>query len=183
MQVLGNIDLLKKEIEKTYSEKLNDFKKEKTEEFNREKIELAEQHQSKLKKIKAELKNEERKVYRTALAEEKLNAKKEFESKREKMINQVFDTAKERSKDNLLSEDYISFIKEFVKEKKGIDLVGGYEEYKKTFPEIVINPKITGIIGKQGNNVFDFTHNTFIKSKKLDLRHEISRILFEKNDN
>ena len=178
MQILGSLDLLKKEIKKTYSERLTEFKREKTEEFNKVKSEISEKHKQELKKVKNELQNEERKVFKTTLSEELLKAKKDFENKREELINNAFQTAKEKSKDTLLNDHYLNFIKEFIKGKNNIKLAGNYKEYEKHF-DIEINSKLDGIIVKQGNQVFDFTYTTFIESRKLDLRHKISNILFQ----
>ena len=179
MKVLGSVNLLKKEIENTYKKKLNEFEKEQTEEWNKEKIGLMEEHGKNLKKIEAELKNEEKKVFKTALSEEKLNAKKEFENKRENLINSVFEKALEGSRDVLLSKEYTESVKEFIKEKENIELAGNYEEYKTDFQGITLDNKLNGLIMKEGNKVFDFTYNTFIDSRRLDLRHKISRLLFE----
>lgn len=178
MQVLGNLDLLKKEISKSYSEKLAEFSKEKEEEFNKEKAEILEQHNIQLKKLKTSLFNEEKKVFKTTLAEEKLNAKKEFENKREKLINKVFETSAEKSKDILLRDDYINFIKEFIREKKEIELIGNFQEYERHF-DIKLDNNLNGIIVKQGDEIFDFTYDRFIESRKLDLRHKISILLFK----
>jgi hypothetical protein len=60
-----------------------------------------------------------------------------------------------------------------------IRLIGNMEEYRHHFPEIDINPKMKGIILFHNKMILDFTYDTFIESKKMELRHKISKVLFE----
>ncbi len=179
MQVLGSLEHLKKEIQSNYTGKFQEFKQETGTKFNEEKLDIEEKHKQDIKKAESEQKAEEKKVFRTTFAEEQLNAKKEYEQKREGMINNVFELATEKSKDVLLGNDYIKIIKNFIKSKGNIEITGNFMDYKTKFPGIKINKKISGIIVKKGNKIFDFTFGNFIESRKLDLRHKVSNILFK----
>ncbi|MHA1910358.1 MAG: hypothetical protein ACTSYA_01570 [Candidatus Kariarchaeaceae archaeon] len=177
MEGTGNFEHLKKEIEKSYKEKLEEFEKSSLEEFDKEKQELKEQHEKALKKAKSELKDEEKKVFKSTLAEEMLNAKKEFENTREKLINNVFEKALNKSNKVLLGTDYLKTVKKLAKGKA--EILGGFEEYMKTFSDVKIDERINGVIVKKDNLIFDFTYGKFIESRRLDLRHKVSQILFE----
>jgi len=179
MEAIGNLELLKKRIEDNYSEKPEQFEKETLESFKEKKLKIEEEHKKNVKKIKVELEAEEKKVFKTNLTKEQLNAKKGFEDKREGVMNSTFNLAKKRSKDILLGEDYISQVKAFIRDKGNITIEGNYDEYKQHFLGIKINKRSTGVIVKKGDKIYDFTFNTFMESKKLDLRHKISRILFK----
>jgi len=178
LEISGNLDILKKEIARIYSTKLEEYRKTEESKFKDNVKKIEEIHNLELDQAKYELKKEEEKVYKTALSEEKLEAKKEFENRREELIEEVFDKALERSREILLSKEYIAMINEWIKGKE-IEIEGNFEEYKNNFKEISINSKIRGIIIKEKNKVFDFTYGTFIESRKLDLRNKISRALFE----
>ncbi|MCK5282150.1 MAG: hypothetical protein KAK00_01970 [Nanoarchaeota archaeon] len=179
MQVLGNLGLLKKEIENSYAAKLEEFMKENLERFNKEKSGIEDKHRQEIKKLEAKLENEEKKAFRTILSEEKLNAKREFENFREELINEVLDAAREKSKESLLRNEYISFIRKFIEGRDNIEIIGSFEEYRQHFPDIRIDNKINGIIVRHDKEIFDFSYKTFIESGKQGLRHKISRILFE----
>jgi vacuolar-type H+-ATPase subunit E/Vma4 len=179
MEVSGNLELLKREIQRSYTEKLDSFEKECMLTFNETKKKIEEEHDKALLEIKKDLQNEEKNVFKATLSEEKLNAKKEFENKREEVIAQVFAEAEERSREVLLSKEYIDAVKAATKEKESVEFIGGFEEYKKSFPAIKIDKKTDGIVVKDIVNVIDFTFSAFAESKKLELRHRISNLLFE----
>lgn len=177
MKVEGNIEHLETEIKNSYKDKLAEFEKLNLGEFDKEKSAIEEHQQKAMNKVKAEMKDEERKVFKSTLAEEMLNAKKEFENKREELINNVFEQAEKKSKKVLVGKPYINFVKKMAKAKA--EITGGSNSYKKEFPNVKVDPRVDGITVKDNNLIFDFTYKKFIGSRKLDLRHRISKILFE----
>ncbi|MHA1911348.1 MAG: hypothetical protein ACTSYA_06605 [Candidatus Kariarchaeaceae archaeon] len=179
MKVEGNLDHLKKEIENSYKEKLMEFKKHADLEFKEEKKQIDEGQKKALERANNELDEEEKKVFKSTLSEEKLTAKKDYENKREALINKVFDEASNKAKKTLISKDYLSFVKKFLKENGEAKIIGGYKEYNKTFKDAELDEKVNGILVKKDKMIFDFTYTKFIESRKLDLRHKVSNILFE----
>jgi hypothetical protein len=179
METSGNIEYLKAEIKKAFSGEFEEYKKNSLKEFNDEKEKLMVLHNAELKRIKQELEKDKKNAFKAALSDEKLGAKREFENKREELINRVFERAQEESEEILLNKKYINFVKEFVNDNKDCQLIGGYEQYKKNFNEIDIQSGVSGIIAKGENYQMDFTYKIFIETRKLELRHKASKILFE----
>ena len=177
MTVEGNLEHLEKEIENSYKEKLEEFQKNSLEEFNLEKKQIDEKHKKALAKARMEAEEEEKKVFKSTLAEEILNAKKEFENKREELINNVFNTASEKANEVLLGKDYLKLAKKTAKGK--VKVTGGFEEYKKEFPDVEVDNRVRGVIVRKDNLIFDFSYDKFVESRRLDLRHKVSNILFE----
>jgi vacuolar-type H+-ATPase subunit E/Vma4 len=176
MNVSGNVDHLKKEIQRSYADKLAEFKKQSMKQFDEERKKLEEDHKKKVVLVEEEIKEEEQEMFKSALSEEKLNAKKEFENKREALINEVFDEADKNAKKILAEKSYAKMINAFVKDKD-VELVG-MKILQKTFPKMAVDDNVFGVIVKQNEQIFDFTFTTFIESRKLDLRHKVSEILF-----
>jgi vacuolar-type H+-ATPase subunit E/Vma4 len=179
MQVIGNIGKLKDDIKRSYALKLDEFKKEEKKKFEEKKKAILEEHEKDLRKAEAMLKEAQLKVFKTTFSEELLNAKKEFEKKREELIESAFSSAQEKLDHMISTKEYIDKIKSFAKEKKMYEVTGNLEHYKDYFPDLKLNNKVKGLIIKQKNSLFDFTYTTFMESRKLDLRHKIADILFE----
>jgi hypothetical protein len=179
MEVLGDINGLKEEIERIYENRFNEFSEEQNKMFEQEKKEINEEHEKEKRKLETEIDNEKRKVFRTVLSKEKINAKREFEMKREELIGRVFDITNERIKDVLLGDDYIGSLKRFIEGKERMKIAANYEEYNNHFPNMSINNRQRGIVFTKKNQIFDFSYDSFLESRKLDLRQKISNILFE----
>jgi vacuolar-type H+-ATPase subunit E/Vma4 len=179
MEVLGNLELLKSEIKKEFSRQFEEYQKEMLKLFEAEKSSIMEQHEKEMKNLLAEIRREKKTVFKSVLSDEKLEAKKEYEKKREVLINSAFKKAVKKSNKAILSKEYIEMINQFIKNKNDAVLTGCSEEYKKIFPGLNIDKKIDGIVVKAGDSIIDFTYSTFMESKKSELRHKISKILFE----
>lgn len=179
METNGNADYLRTEIKKVFALEFEEFKKSSLKAFSEDKTKIEAQHKAELKKLEQEIEKDKKNAFKAALSEEKLSTKKEFENNREELIKKVFDKASDDSADMLLGKDYIKMVKEYVKGKEGIGIIGGYEDYKKHFPDIEINKLSSGIIVKEDKSLIDFTFKTFIEIRKLELRHKIANLLFE----
>lgn len=177
MEVSGNIDFLKNEIQKSYIQQLEIFQKEQTEKFRQEVLEIEKAHKKKLSDAEKMLRDEERKMYRATLFMETLNVKQEYEQTREELIDSAFRLAKIKAKEFLLSEDYINTVRKSINESSEIN--GGFDEYRRFFQQIKILPKMDGIIIKNADELYDFTYTMFIESKKHELRQKLCKILFE----
>lgn len=178
MEVFGNIEALKKAIERKYASIVKDAEKEKEKQLagiDRElkgKLELLRSH------MKTEGDAEVKKTTSMISSAAKLKAKKEFEEKREAMIESVFEKAMKKAKDIAHSKDYTDFVKKNVPDTKGLSAVGDSDYYSKVFPEIKIDKSIIGVKFVSEGVVYDFTLDNMIYSKKDILRHEVSKILF-----
>ena len=177
MQTAGNLDYLKKEIKKIYAGKLDAYKTELEKAKKEELKNIDTIHKKEVRDAKDSLEKNEQSEYKTTLSEEMLGAKKDFESAREKLINDVFVQAEKRCGETLTSENYINHIK--VYDKDNAKIIGSETIYKDTFPNIELNKKQKGIIVEKENHVFDFTFDTFLESRKLDLRYKVSQVLFK----
>ena len=177
MHSTGNIEYLKKEIEKTYLKELDQFRHEAQSRRKDELKKIEASHKKEVRDVTDSLEKEKQSEYRTTLSEEMLGAKKDFEEAREKQIINVFSEAENRCDEMLYRDDYIDRIKGFVENCSKIS--GGSERYKEIFPDIEINNRQKGIVVERNHQVFDFTFDTFIESRKLDLRHKISKVLFK----
>lgn len=179
MEVFGNVDALKKSIEKKYSLKIKDVEKERDKHL----AEIDRDIKKELNLLKSKMKNatdsEVKKMYSIVLSEEKLKSKKEFEEKRESLINSVFEEAKKKARKIAHSKEYLSYVdKNMPKGEKGLSIIGDSDFYKKEFPDLKIDENIIGLKFKSSELTYDFTLDNTINSKRDVLRHEISKILF-----
>jgi vacuolar-type H+-ATPase subunit E/Vma4 len=128
--------------------------------------------------MKTEIDAEVKKTSSMISSSAKLKAKKEFEEKREAIIESVFEKAMKKAKDIAHSEDYIDFVKKNIPDTKGLSAVGDSDYYSKVFQGIKIDKSIIGVKFESEGIVYDFTLDNMISSKKDILRHEVSKILF-----
>ncbi len=177
MEIFGNAEYIKKVIEERYNLKIKELEKERDKSLE----ELRIKFENEIKLLRIQMKNkketEVKKVYSMIFNEEKLKAKKEFEEKRNSLIESVFKEAKKRAKDFVHSKAYIEYIKKNMPKEK-VEIIGDSDYYRKFFPKLKIDKSLIGIIFKSKNIVYDFTLDNIINSKKDILRHELSKILF-----
>ncbi len=179
MEVYGNVDALRKAIEKKYSSMVQSIEKDRKQQIDimlqeaKEKISLLKAH------MKTETDSEAKKTSSMALSAAMLSAKKDFEEKREALIESVFGKAAAKSKDIAHSKEYVDFVKKSLGSLKNLSAIGDSDYYKKDFPSIKIDKKITGLKFEAEGVVYDFTLDSMIASKRDILRHEVSKILFD----
>ncbi|MBW2981216.1 V-type ATP synthase subunit E [Candidatus Woesearchaeota archaeon] len=178
MQVFGNVESLKKAIENKYSSIIKDAEKEKQKQL----AEIDKELKKKLELLKSHMKTETdaevKKTTSMILSAAKLKAKKEFEEKREAIIESVFEGAEKKARDIAHSKDYTDFVKKSMPNTKGLSVAGDSDYYSKVFPELKVDKNIIGVKFESEKLVYDFTLDSIIASKKDILRHEVSKILF-----
>ena len=178
MEVFGNVEGLKGSIEKRYSSEIKEVEKQEQKQLAeidkelKKKLELLDSH------MKTLTDSEVKKAHSMILSEEKLKAKKEFEEKRESLINAVFKEAEKQAKKIAHSQDYVDYIKKDMPNETGFSIIGDSVYYKKFFPELKVRKDIVGVKFESEGLVYDFTLNNIIASKKDILRHEVSKVLF-----
>jgi len=177
MEVFGNIEALKEAIEKKYTSKIREVEKEKEKQLN----EIDKELKKKLNLLDSRMKTasdaEVKKTHSVILSEEKLKAKKEFEEKREELINKVFKEAEKKSKKIVRSKEYIDYVKSNIPKEKDLKVTGS-DALKKHFPKLKVDKNILGLKFESEGIIYDFTLDNMINSKKDVLRHEISKVLF-----
>ena len=178
MEIYGNIESLKGSIEKRYS-----FEIKKVEEDRKKQVmEIGKELKNQLTLLNSNMKTiidaEVKKAHSMILSEEKLKAKKEFEEKRESLINKVFKEAEKQAKKIAHTQEYADYVQENMPKEKGFSIIGDSDYYKTIFPEMDIDKNIIGIKFESKGLVYNFTLNSIIDSKKDILRHEVSKTLF-----
>jgi vacuolar-type H+-ATPase subunit E/Vma4 len=176
MEVLGNVDKLKKSIETKFDQKIKDIDSERKEQLAIVKKELKKKLELLSVHMKTATDSEAKKTYSMLLSTEKLKAKKKFEEKRESMIQKIFLTAQKKAKKVTQSDEYLEFVN---KNKPENAQVIGDSYFKKHFPEIKADDNIIGVKFNAKGIVFDFTLDSMVASKSDLLRHEISQVLFK----
>lgn len=178
MEVYGNVEALKEAIEKRYSSMIQDIEKDKKKQLT----EMLKEVKEKLDLLKARMKTETdaevKKTTSMTLSAAKLIAKKEFEEKREAIIESVFSGAAKKAKDIAHSKEYIDFVKKGMPDAKGLSAIGDSDYYKKEFPSLKIDKNLVGLKFESEGVIYDFTLDSIIASKKDILRHEVSKVLF-----
>lgn len=178
MEVFGNVEGLKDYIEKRYSSEIKLIKAEKEKQLEeidkilKKELELLRSHMKTL--TNADVK----KAYSMILSEERLKAKKEFEEKREAIINSVFAEAEKKAEKIVHTSEYIDFVRKNMPQEKGLLVVGDSNYYKKAFPKVKVDKNMLGLKFESEGVTYDFTLDNMIASKKEILRQEVSRILF-----
>jgi len=177
MEVYGNVDALKGAIEKKYSSKIKAVEKEKEKQL----VDIGKELKKKIEVLKLQMKTmtdaESKKAYSMILSGEKLKAKKEFEEKRESLIEAVFKEAMKRAKKVAHSDDYMEYVKKNMPDG-GLQVVGDSDYYKKEFPGLNVDDSIVGMKFMSDDLIYDVTVDNMITSKKDVLRQEVSKILF-----
>lgn len=178
MEIFGNVEALKGAIEKKYLAEIKKIEKEKEKQLAKidkelnKKLELLKSH---MKTITDAAIN---KTYSMVLSREKIKAKKEFEEKREAIIDAVFKEAEKKAKKIGHSKEYIDYVKRNMPKEKDFLVIGDSDYYKKFFPKLKVDKNIVGVKFKSEDVIYDFTLDNMISSKKDILRHAISKILF-----
>lgn len=178
MEVFGNVEGLKSSIEKKYSSEIKLIKAEREKQLK----EVDKKLKKELELLRSQMETltdaDVKKAYSKILSEEKLKAKKEFEEKREAIINSIFAEAEKKALKIVHTSEYINFVKKNRPKEKGLLVVGDSNYYKKSFPKIKLDKNILGLKFESEGVIYDFTLDNIIASKKDVLRQEVSRILF-----
>ncbi len=178
MEIFGNIEALKGAIEKKYLAKIKEIEKQ----GEKQLADIDKELKKKLELLKSHMKTATdaavKKTYLMMLSSEKLKAKKEFEEKRESLIEAVFEEAKKKAKDIVHTQEYIDYVKNNMPKEKSIVVIGDSDYYKEFFPELKINKNIVGVRFEAKGLIYDFSLDNIISSKKDVLRHEVSKVLF-----
>ena len=179
MEVSGNKQMLLNEVEKGFVTEFDEFEKKSIGEFTAESKNAAERHRKDIDNVMKDIERRKKRAYSHTLAVERMNARKEYEQKREEIINRVFKIAGEKAEGELVKWEYLGPIKDFADNREISEMTGGLEEYKATFPLIGVDALLDGIVVRKEGKVYDFTYKTFVESKRLELRHKVSKLLFE----
>tara|TARA_Y100000310_G_C20320671_1_gene640605 strand:- start:54 stop:689 length:636 start_codon:yes stop_codon:yes gene_type:complete len=178
METFGNVEALKGAIEKKYSSKIKEAEKEKSKQL----ADIDKELKKKLDLLKSHMKTsteaEVKKTHSMILSGEKLKAKKEFEEKREELIENVFKAADKKAKSIAHSKEYIDFVESNLPGGE-FSTIGDSNYYEKAFPNLEIDKDIVGVKFESKGVIYDFTLNNIIASKKDILRHEVSKVLFK----
>lgn len=179
METFGNIDGIKSVIEKKYTLNIDQVLKEKEKKLE----EIDNEIRKKLTKLRSKMLSikdtESKRKYSIILTEEKMKAMKQFQEKREELINSVFAEAEKRAKEITRNEKYIEYVKKNMPKIESFKIVADDDYYQKFFPELEIDKSITGVVFKSGEIIYDFDLNHLVESKKDSLRYELSEILFK----
>lgn len=178
MKVYGNIEALKSSIKKKYSAQIRAIEKD----IEKKIKELKKETERKIALIKSRTKTladlEAKKLYAMLMNEAILKAKRDFEKKREELINKVFDEAYKKAKKIAHTHEYIEYVKRKIP-KEELEVIGDSPYYEKFFPNLKIDKNVIGLKFKSTNVVYDFSLDSGLKSQKEKLRHIINKILFE----
>lgn len=178
MEVFGNVKGLKGAIEKKYSSKIKEVEKEKEKQLAEIDKELGKELELLRSRMKTTTDAEVKKTHSMILSSEKLKAKKEFEEKRESLIEEVFKKAEKKASKITHSKEYMDYVKSNMPKEQNARVIGDSAYYKESFPKLKINKSIVGIKFELEGLIYDFTLNNIINSKKDILRQEVSKILF-----
>ncbi len=181
MEIYGNIDALKQSIEKKYADEIKKIEDETSAVIKQ----LEKEANNKVALINSRISTltnaEIRKAASKIQSEENLKAKKEFEHKREELINHIFDMALKKSTTIVHSNHYIGFLKKNMpNESKKYEIIADSKFYTKYFPKtkIEVDNTIIGVKFRLGNITYDFTLDGAINAKKDVLRNKVSKTLF-----
>lgn len=178
MEVFGNVEALKKAIESRYSQKVKEAEKEREKQLAETERELKRRLELLRSHMKTATDADAKKAYSMILSKERLIAKKEFEEKRELLIESVFKEADKNAKKIIYSERYVEYIRKNMPTEENLTCIGDDEYYKKFFPEMNVKKNLGGIKFESEGIIYDFTLSNLIASKKDILRHEVSKALF-----
>ncbi len=178
MEVYGNISALKKGIEERYKNEIAQIEKEaedKAKDFDAKK-------KKRLQVLKADFKTRKGEKVKEAkqrvLNEKKLEAKKEFELEREKLIQQVFEDVKKKASKIVLTKQYIEYVKKNVPKEKGFLAMVGPAFLKKSFPKSKEEKGLIGVKFVGDEIIYDYSINALLEAREDFVRHTITKNLF-----
>ena len=177
MEILGNVEHIQDSIKQKYEKDISNIQKELDKTIAAKKQEFQKRKEVELANISTATDFEVKKEYSKILSEENLKAKREFESAREHLIKTVFKEAEKKAAKIAHSTDYIDFVKKRMPEN--CEIMADSDFFKKYFDNIEIDKSIVGVKCKVGNVIYDFSLDGIIKSKRDELRHIITKILFK----
>lgn len=177
MEILGNIEHIEQSIRQKYEKDIANIKRELEKTIAAKKQESKEQAEIKKSQLSTTTDFEVKKEYSKIVSEENLKAKRDFESAREQLIETVFNEAEKKAEKIAHSKDYIDFVKKRIPENCAI--IADSDFFKKYFDNIEIDKSIVGIKCKVDNIIYDFSLDGIIKSKRDELRHIITKLLFK----
>ena len=179
MQVYGNKEGLNNEIEHKYTiqvKEIFDAAESEVSEIIKEADERAEMI---IEQAKTDAEIASREAMQRVLNEEKLNAKRKFEDAREKLILEVINKVKNKSKEISKSKEYLAFLKSNNPNEKSANVYGSETAYKKIFPKMKIDNSIIGVKIMAEDAVYDFTLENLINSNDEVVRRTITTEMFK----
>jgi vacuolar-type H+-ATPase subunit E/Vma4 len=179
METFGNMESMKSAIEKKYSSKIKEIEKERDAQLAGINKQLSKELELIRSHMQTEIEAEANKMHSMVLSSEKLKAKKEFEEKREALLDKVFIEAIKKAYQVAHTKDYVAYVKKNMPKGASFVVKGDSPYFKKAFHKLKIDKKIVGIRFESADIVYDFTLDNIISSKKDILRQEVSRILFD----
>jgi len=180
MQVYGNTEGLKKEIEQKYEAQIKEIMSKAQSEVNAIIKEADEKAEMIIEQAKTDAESASREAMQRVLNEEKLKAKREFEEAREKLILEVIEKVKRKAKEVSKSNEYLAFLKANVPKEKNAVVFGGSEaSYKKVFPKMKADKTIVGVKITAEDVVYDFTLENMINSNEEVVRRTITTEMFK----
>jgi len=178
MEIFGNVKGLKGAIEKKYSSEIKKVEKEKEKQL----ADIDKEVKKKLELLRPRMKTIRdaavKKRYSMVLSREKLKAKKDFEERREELIEEVFKEAEKKAKKIVQGKEYIDYVKKNMPKGKNFLVIGDGDYYKKFFPNLKIDKNIVGLKFELEGVIYDFTLDNMVGAKKDILRHATSKVLF-----
>lgn len=176
METFGDVEGFKKTIEGKYSTEIR-----KLEEATEERIqELREDYENRFlvtqKQIESETALESSKLAARVKSEKEIHARREFEQKREELIEAVFREVMERALKLAHSKQYVDYVKKRLPKDAVVVCDSSY--YKKAFPKAKVDKSIVGVTAVSGNLVYNFTIDALVESKKEHLRNTAAKTLF-----
>jgi len=180
MEVFGNVEYIKKAIQKKYDELNKELDREIEERCEEVKAAFSKEIASLKEHFELRLENLSRQQYMKILNEEKSRAKRAYEEQREKMIGLVFEEVMKEAQKKAHTKEYINFVKVSLKgeETGSLHAVGDSDFYRKEFPKLKVEKGFAGMKFRSGDTIIDLTIDGALKSKKDSLRQLISHRLF-----
>lgn len=178
MKAYGNIDALKKSIQKNYDEKIKEVEERTAEGLKHMEGEARERLEIMRAEAAVQLATEANVAKARTLNEEKLKAKMEFENEREKMINSIFEEIEKRKDKIAAGKEYIDHVKSRLPEGEKLEAVGGSPAYKSHFKDLKMDRGITGLLFKSEYTIYDFTIEKMVESERDRLRETAIKSLF-----
>ncbi len=178
MKVLGNINTLKKSIEKTYSDKIKAIDNETKEKIAEINSKAKKQMDERISKMQLDTESEVSKTYSRLISEETMIVKKQYEEKREAYINEIFDESEKQATTIAHSEAYLKLVKDKAPTGK-FNIMADSTYYEKEFSGLKICKGFYGIKFVSDEVTYDFSIESSIASKRDILRRIINEKLFK----
>lgn len=194
MKIYGDIESISSSIKKKFVDDLEPYKKQSLEKITAIKKETDRVISSINSREKIRLSVESKKYFLSSVGQASQEAKREFDTAREKCITEVIEKARTQALSRMHTKKYLDFVKQNISaelknineknKRNGVLVIKADSNYYKSLASkidvknIQIDNSLIGVMIESEDALYDFTFDQLLKSKEEKIRDKLMQVLF-----